>query len=60
MDYNFPGSFVHGILQARLVEWVGDLLHPGIKSGSPAGRFFTVWATKDAQWRGRGLIDSLF
>ena len=42
MDYNFPGSFVHGILQARLLEWMGDLLHPGIKSGSPAGRFFTV------------------
>ena len=22
MDYNLPGSFVHGILQARELEWV--------------------------------------
>ena len=22
MDYNPPGSFVHGILQARILEWV--------------------------------------
>ena len=22
MDYSPPGSFVHGILQARLLEWV--------------------------------------
>ena len=36
-----PGSSVHGILQARGLEWVpfpspGDLLKPGIKPGSPA------------------------
>ena len=23
MDYSPPGSFVHGILQARIMEWVG-------------------------------------
>ena len=33
---NTPGSSVHGILQARVLEWVavpslGDLLDPGIK-----------------------------
>ena len=22
MDYSLPGSFVHGILQARIVEWI--------------------------------------
>ena len=22
MDYNLPGSYVHGILQARILEWV--------------------------------------
>ena len=22
MDYSLPGSFVHGILQARILEWV--------------------------------------
>ena len=36
MDSNTPGSSVHGILQARVLEWVampslGDLLDPGIK-----------------------------
>ena len=36
-----PGSSVHGIFQARLLEWIafpfpGDLPDPGIKPGSPA------------------------
>ena len=36
MDCRPPGSFVHGILQARILEWVpflppGDLPNPGIK-----------------------------
>ena len=96
MDCNSPGSSVHGILQARILEWVampssgdlpnpeteprsptlqvGDLLHL-IQQGSPrilewvvhpfsresswprnqtrlscfAGRFFTSWATREAQ-----------
>ena len=49
MDYNQPGSSVHGIFQARILEWVAipfsrGLLNPGIKAGSPAlaGRFFTT------------------
>ena len=44
-----PGSSVHGILQARIIEWLpfpspGDLLDPGIKLVSPAlaDRFFTM------------------
>ena len=42
MDCSLPGSSVHGILQARLLEWVaisfsrGDLPDPGIEPGSPA------------------------
>ena len=41
MDCKLPGSSVHGILRARILEWVaipspGDLPHPGIKLGSPA------------------------
>ena len=40
MDYSLPGSSVHGILQARTLQWVafpsaGDLPHPGIEPGSP-------------------------
>ena len=41
MDCSLPGSSVHGIFQARILEWVaisfsGDLPNPGIKSASPA------------------------
>ena len=41
MDRSPPGSSVHGILQARVLEWVAifffrDLPHPGTKTGSPA------------------------
>ena len=41
-DCSLPGSSVHGVLQARLLEWVlpfsppGDLPDPGIEPGSPA------------------------
>ena len=39
MDCGPPGSSVHGILQARTLEWVAiskDLPSPGIKPESPA------------------------
>ena len=41
MDYSLPGSSVHGVLQARILEWVAnpfsrDLPDPGIGPGSPA------------------------
>ena len=41
MNCSPPGSSVHGILQARILEWVaisspGDLPNPGIKPRSPA------------------------
>ena len=53
MDCSPPDSSVHGVLQARILEWVDvpssrDLPDPGIKpSGSVmstalAGRFFTT------------------
>ena len=49
MDCSPPGSSVHGLLQARILEGVaisfpGDLSAPGIKSASSplAGRFFTA------------------
>ena len=39
MDYSLPRSYVHGILQAEILEWVaisysGDLPNPGIKLAS--------------------------
>ena len=41
MDCSPPGSFVHGILQARILEWVAIsyskvLSDPGIEPKSPA------------------------
>ena len=51
MDCGLPGSSVHGILQARILEWDAisfsrDLPDPGIKPESPAlaGGFFTTSA----------------
>ena len=54
---------VHGILQARILEWVAfpflqgiNLPNPGIDPRSPAlqANFFTSWATPEAQehWSG--------
>ena len=49
MDCNLPGSSVHGIFQARILEWVAILFsrrssRPGIKPENPAlaGGFFTT------------------
>ena len=41
MDYSSPGSSVHGILQARILEWLpfpspGDLPDSGVERWSPA------------------------
>ena len=41
VDCSLPGSFVHGILQARILEWVAmpssrDIHDPGSIPGSPA------------------------
>ena len=52
---NLPGSSVRGILQARILEWVAISFSRG--SSQPrnrtwvsciTGRFFTVWATREA------------
>ena len=54
MECSPPGSSVHGILQARILEWVGI----PFSRGSPqprdqtwdsciAGRFFIIWATRE-------------
>ena len=55
MDYSLPGSSVHGILKARILEWVVISFSRG--SSQPrdwtciscisalAGRFLTSWAT---------------
>ena len=54
MDCSPPGSSVHGIYQARTLEWVViSFSRESSQSGdqtqvSPtAGRFFTIWATRE-------------
>ena len=55
MDCSPPGSSVHGILQAKMLEWVAMPFSRG--SSQPrdwtwvsciAGGFFIVWATREA------------
>ena len=55
MDCSPPGSSVHGVLQARILEWVAMPSFRG--SSQPRGRtqvshnasgFFTVWDTREA------------
>ena len=41
MEHSLPGSSVHGILQARILEWIAipfsrGSSYPGIKLGCPA------------------------
>ena len=58
MNCSLPGSSVHGIFQARILEWVAipfsrNLSHPGMDPASPvsptlAGGFFTTRANWEA------------
>ena len=53
MDYSPPGSSVHGLLQARILEWVAIPFSRGFSrprdqtriswDSCTAGRFFTIW-----------------
>ena len=56
MDCSLPGSSVHGILQARVLQWVAMPFSRGFSRPRDwthvcciAGRFFTIWATREAQ-----------
>ena len=54
--YSLPGSSVHGILQARILEWVAMPFSRGFSClrdwtqqvSWVAGRFLTAWATREA------------
>ena len=72
LDCSLPGSSIHGIFQARVLEWVVISFSRG--SSRPrgrtwvshiAGRCFTVWATREAPLHGvrvfaGKLLDSFF
>ena len=55
VDCSPPGSSVHGILQARILEWVAISFSRGssqprdrIQVSHIAGRHFNLWATREA------------
>ena len=55
VDCSPPGSSVHGILQARILEWVAISFSRGsswprdrTQASHIAGRCFTLWATREA------------
>ena len=57
MDCSPPGSSVHGILQARILEWVAisfsrESSRPRdwIQVSRIAGRCFNLWATREAHY----------
>ena len=66
IDYSQPGSSVHGILQARILEWVaipssGGSSNPGVEpmsltSPALAGGFFTTSTTWEAPERAQNAI----
>ena len=56
MDCSLPGSSVHGIFQARVLEWVAISFSRGssrrrdwTQVSHTAGRCFTLWATREGE-----------
>ena len=57
MGCSQPGSSGHGILQARILQWLAILFFKGFSQPRDqtwvsciAGIFFTVWATRNDPW----------
>ena len=57
MDCSLPGSSVHGIFLARVLEWVAipfsrksSQLRDQTQVSWTASRFFTIWATREAPY----------
>ena len=55
MDYSLPGSSVHEVLQARILEWVAILFSRGYSwprdltwVSCIVCRLFTIWAIREA------------
>ena len=58
-DCSPPGSSIHGVLQARILEWVSIPFCRGsfqprdwTRIACIAGRLYTIWATREAPRRG--------
>ena len=57
-----PGSSVHGILQARILQWVSfpspvDLPDPGIETRSPALQADSLWSEPPGYHPNQDLIE---
>ena len=57
VDYSRPGSSIHGILQARILEWVAISFsrrssqhRDWTQVSHIVGRCFTIWATREVIW----------
>ena len=55
-EFSLPGSSVHGILQARILEWVAisfssvtSLSRDWTPVSCTAGRFFTIWVPEEGK-----------
>ena len=68
MDCSLPGCFVHGIFQARILDWPfpspGDLPNPGIETVSlaslaSAGELFTTSTTWESPDLSQYLITNI-
>ena len=54
MDRSLPGSYIHGIFQARILEWVAISFSRGsfqprdqTQVSCTVGRLFTIWTTRE-------------
>ena len=61
VDYSPPGSLVHGLLQARILEWITIPFSRGsswprewTQVSCLSGGFFTIWAT----WEGQQTLNT--
>ena len=67
VDCSLPGSSLHGILQARVLEWVAISFSRGSswpRDRTPvshiAGRHFNLWATREAPSHCLGICKTKF
>ena len=63
MDCSLPGSSIHGIFQARVLEWVAISFSRGFswprdwtQVSCIAGRHFTIWATREVLQQGSCIV----
>ena len=63
MDCSLPGSSIHGIFQARILEWIAVYSSRGSSQfrnwtqlSCIASWYFTIWAIRDGLWMNKWFI----